>query len=114
MVEPLKTEPIITKLLEKTRKGRVEWTRWGDGYRCSLDDVYFFVVSKVEDSFLLSMQDNLGNDIFQETAREEIYYVGPTAEERIDMFRDLYELARRKALNADAKIADAFSSLEKI
>ena len=114
MVEPLKTEPIITKLLEKTRKGRVEWTKWGGGYRCSLDDVYYFEVSKVEDSFLFSMKDDMGSDIFEEAAREEIYYADSRAEERVEMFRDLYELARRRALNADAKIAEAFSSLEKI
>jgi hypothetical protein len=114
MIEPLKTEPIIVKLLEKTRKGRVDWIEWGNGYRCSLDEVYYFVVSRVEDSFLLSMNDELNNQIFQEIAREELYYGDPRDQERVEMFRDLYELARRKALNADAKIADALSSLEKI
>jgi len=56
----------------------------------------------------------LGNDIFQDTAREEIFYEDPRAEERVEMFRDLYELAWRKSVDADAKIADAYSSLEKI
>src|SRR6266478_8367416 len=112
MVEPLKTEPIITKLLEKTRQRRVEWSEWGGGYRCSLDDTYYFVVSQVEDSFLFSMHDNLGKQIFQEIAREEIYYGDPRDQERVEKFRDLFELARRKALNADEKIANALSSLE--
>src|SRR6266849_5242027 len=107
MIEPLKTEPIIMKLLDKTRKGRVEWSKWGDGYRCSLDDEYYFVVSRVEDSFLLSMNDNVGNEIFQEIAREEIYYDDPRDQQRVEMFRDLLELARRKAVNADQKIANA-------
>jgi len=114
MIEPLRTEPIIVKLLEKTRKGRVDWSEWGGGYRCSLDDAYYFVISRVEDSVLLSMNDSLGKQIFQEIAREEIYYGDPRDQERVEMFRDLFELARRKALNADEKIANALSSLEKI
>ncbi len=114
MIEPLETEPIIAKLLEKTREGRVDWEKWGSGYRCAIDNEYFFVVSKIEDSFLFSMRDNLDDEIFQEIAREEIYYKDPRDEERLEIFRDLYELARRKAVNADKKIAGAFSSLEKI
>jgi hypothetical protein len=114
MIDPLKTEPIILKLLEKTREGRVDWGRWSGGYRCSLDDEYFFFVRKVEDTFLLSMYDRLDNEIFQETAREEVYYGDPRDEVRVEMFRDLFELARRRAVNAGEKIANAFSTLEKI
>ncbi len=114
MVEPLNTKPIITKLLEKTRNGRVDWEKRGGGYMCSLDNEYFFVISQVEDSILLSMNDKMGNEIFQEVAREEIYYADPRDQERVELFHDLFELARRKAVNANEKIAGAFSSLEKI
>src|ERR1700676_4698823 len=103
MIDPLRTEPIIIKLLEKTREGRVDWARWSGGYRCSLDDEYFFFISKVEDTFLLSMNENLGNKIFQEVAREEVYYGDPGDQERVEIFRDLFELARRKAVNAGEK-----------
>jgi hypothetical protein len=114
MVEPLNTKPIVGKLLEKTRDGRVGWEARGGGYMCSLDEEYFFLISRIEDSILLSMNDKMGNEIFQEVGREEIYYANPADQERFELLRDLFELARRKAVNADEKIADAFSSLEKI
>jgi len=114
MIDPLETEPIIIKLLEKTRDGRVDWGMWGDGYRCSLDEEYFFFIHKAEDSYVLSMNDRESNEIFQEVAREEIYYNDPRKEERVELFRDLFELARRKAVKVGEKIASAYSSLEKI
>jgi len=114
MIDPLKTEPVIKKLLEKTRAGRVEWEKGNRGYRCSLDDEYYFNISRVEDSFLFSMGDKMGDEIFQETAQEEIFYRDPGAQERVELFRDLYELARRKAVGAEGKIDNAMSSLDRI
>ena len=114
MVEPLNTKPIITKLLEKTKAGRVDWEDHGNGFQCNLDGEYLFRVYKVEDSYGIIMLDKYQNEIFRETATEEIYFRNPRDEERLQFFQDLYELARRRAVKANEKIAGVDAVLDKI
>jgi len=114
MVEPLNTKPIIAKLLEKTQAGRVDWEDQGSGFQCNLDGEYFFRVYKSEDTYTLVMMDKYQHEIFRETATEEIFFRDPHAEERLQSFQDLYELARRRAVKADEKIAGVDAVLDKI
>jgi hypothetical protein len=114
MVEPLKTEPVIRKLLEKTKAGKVDWLPSDEGYQCSLGDNFRFFIRKIEDSYILSMEDEYQREIFKEVAREEIFDLDAADQEKVQIFKDLYEMARRIAVDAENKIDVAYSALEKI
>jgi ASC-1-like (ASCH) protein len=114
MVEPLRTDPVIRKLLEKTEAGKVDWLPSDEGYQCSPGDNFNFTIRKVEDSYVLTMEDEYHREIFKEIVHEEIFYKNASEEEKVRIFEDLYEMARRMALDADNKISGAYSALDKI
>ncbi|MGB7472170.1 MAG: hypothetical protein WBW58_22555, partial [Candidatus Acidiferrum sp.] len=62
----------------------------------------------------IAMLDKYQHEIFRETATEEIYYRDPHDEERLQLFQDLYELARRRAVKANEQIAGVDAVLDKI
>lgn len=116
MVEPLEIQSILEKLREKTKAGRVPW-REGElkglgQFSCELEN-YRFVVWKSEDTYGVRMEDADGRTIFFVKVEEEIVFT----EEREEIFSivsDLYELARRKALNVPEKLASVAELLDRI
>jgi hypothetical protein len=114
MIEPLEYKPIIQKLLEKTKAGRVPWEEheW-DRFRCTLDE-YTFFVWKTDDGYALSMEDMHHKRVFLAKAEEEIIFTQRDKEEMFELLSDLYELARRKALNIPEKLAGVSELLDNI
>ena len=114
MIEQLQYQPIVEKLLEKTRLGRVPWEDKGtNDFRCDLDQ-YKFTVSKSQDGYSLRMEDERGRVLFFLRADEEILFGDETAEQTFQALSDMYELARRKALNIPDKLAGATLLLDQI
>jgi hypothetical protein len=128
-------EPIVKKLLEKSEQGRLNWVKAippeGAGwmvfkepgarpirppalFTCTVEDEYKFESRRTEDGFELTMKDSEGDEVFSIAAEQAVLYDDPKKEELFNMLRDLYELARKKALNVDKKIATATGLLDKI
>jgi hypothetical protein len=114
MIEQLQYEPIIDKLLEKTKAGRVPWEDYGQNeFRCDVDQ-YKFHVWKFDDGYGLRMEDERQRVLFSVRAEEEIIYLQPEKERAFQLLSDLFELARRKALNVPDKLAGVAQLLDKI
>ncbi len=116
MVEPLEYMKVLEKLLDKTKAGRVSWAEAGAGqFHCELDNKYKFVVWKTEDKCGVRMKELIGsNSIFFVEAEEEIFYSDPKKAEMFQILSDLFELARRKALNVPEKLASVAELLDRI
>ncbi|MGA3165317.1 MAG: hypothetical protein ABSF14_04280 [Terriglobia bacterium] len=108
-------EPIVRKLLEKSEEGRLNWEkkRWG-GFSCTIEEQYTFNAVKTADGYQLTMMDSQGDEMFSIAGEEAVVYDDPKKEELFTTLRDLYELARKKALNVDEKIATAAGLLDKV
>ncbi len=114
MIEPLQYEPIIEKLVEKTKAGRVPWEDHGNSqFRCDLDQYKFFVW-RYDDGYGLRMEDEYQRVLFSLRAEEEIIYSNPEKEHLFQTLSDLFELARRKALSVPDKLAGVAELLDKI
>jgi hypothetical protein len=125
---PAEYLPIIVKLLEKTRAGKVVWQPPSFG-SISYDDHEVFttrVGSEQEDSVSftitayrnnsslrrLSMNDSAGNEIFLVTTNDL-----PTSSEEEEMslmLDELYGLARRQAFKVEQKIDLASALLDRV
>ena len=112
----LDQDQIIHTLLEKTRQGRVNWQQSAPStsFKCSLEEKYFISISKYGDNFRLNMSDQEAVELLSIWVELEVVFPTSADELRYDRLRALYELARRKALNIDQKIAEASDLLEKI
>jgi len=106
-------EPIVRKLLDKSQEGKIAWEKDYDPYGqprpghlvCGLQENRFEIV-QVEDTYVLRMKDSEGDVIFQVDAQDEIVFDDPKKREMFTLLYDLFELARRKALAVDQKLAD--------
>jgi len=108
-------EPIVTKLLEKSREGRLNWEKDPLGqFACRIEGEYVFTSKTTEDGYGLTMEDSEGNVIFSITAEQDVVFAEPKQEELFNMLRDIYQLARKKALNVDEKIATAAGLLDRV
>ena len=109
-------EPIVRKLFEKSEQGRLNWEkkRFGGGFACTIEGQYTFNAAKTDEGFRLSMMDSEGDVMFSVSAEEAVVYDDPEKEKLFNILRDLYELARKKALNVDEKIATAAGLLDKV
>lgn len=108
-------EPIVKKLLEKSEQRRLNWERTGWGtFRCTIEGQYTFSAGKTDGRYRLSMEDSQGDEMFSIAGEEAVVYDDPEKEKLYGTLRDLYELARKKALNVDEKIATAAGLLDKI
>jgi|SRR5579863_6730547 len=124
MVEPLDYQNILKKLIEKTKEGRVQWQDHGVYFSCDLNEQYECRVWKSEDQFVFRMSDisdeSIGgrigpNPILLEiNGEDEIYYSDPQKREKFELLSDLYELARRNALNIPEKLSKLEELLDKI
>ena len=114
MVEPLQYKPIIEKLFKKTQADRVPWEAQGDSvFHCQLEE-YRFSIRATKSGFSLTMKDSRYNEIFSVTIEEEIYFSDAEKQETFQMLSDLYELARRRALNVPEKLVGVAELLDRI
>lgn len=116
MIEPLEYKEVLQKLLEKTKAGRVSWTEGGrDQFQCELDNKYKFVVWRTEEKFGARMEESYSsNSLFFIEAEEEIYYRDEGQREMFQLLSDLFELARRSALDVPGKLASVANLLDQI
>jgi hypothetical protein len=131
-------EPIVRKLLEKSEQGRLSWEKGelpidvfsNSSYvrfagvtliqprpkifHCAVEGRYIFQSRKTDQGYQLTMLDSDGNELFSITGEEAVVYDDPEKEKLFGMLRDIFELARKKALNVDEKIATAAGLLDKV
>jgi hypothetical protein len=116
---PDQIDKLVTKLTELTAKNKVEW-RDTPNFNTYLARVDRFVVtvskqgSEVYGGYSFQIQDNTGRTIEGVLAP----YVGQekSAKDRANWgrLRDLYEIARRRALHSEKVVSDLLASLDKI
>jgi hypothetical protein len=83
-------------------------------FYCDLDQ-YEFRVWKNETGYSFRMTDISGNPILLEVnVEEEIYYADSKKREYFTLISDLYELARRKALELPDKLSKVEALLDSI
>lgn len=117
MPAPIDSEKIIAKLLEKTEAGRIAWEGFGSGgksFRCSLEDKYKFEITRNDDIYTIAMKDEYWNEIFVESIQEELIYPRAGDKAKFEMLQDLYEFARRSALDVEKKVADVSHLLDSV
>ena len=115
MSESVESKPIVEKLLEKTKAGRLHWEESAadDEFRCVLGD-YTFYVRRTQDGYGLRMEDAYRRVIIRTHADEEIVFADIEKEATFSLLSDVYELARREALQIPEKLANAAAILDKI
>ncbi|HLZ92888.1 MAG TPA: hypothetical protein VKQ28_14335 [Candidatus Acidoferrum sp.] len=119
MIEPLEYKELAAKLLEKTKAGKLTWIelegRRSETFYCDLDSQYTFSVWKEGDSYGLNMKPQSSSRVlFAIQEQEEIYFSDPKRKEIFEVLSDLYELARRQALNLPDNLANVAELLDKI
>jgi len=138
MQATIEYEPIVRKLLEKSEQGRLNWEKgelpvddFGDSsyatfagvtviqprpkvFHCTVEGRYIFQSRRIDQGYQLTMLDSEGNELFSITGEEAVVYEDSKQEELFNMLRDIFELARKKALNVDEKIATAAGFLDKV
>jgi hypothetical protein len=113
MPSTLDYAPVIEKLLDKSRQGRLSWDKgYLKDFRCTIDQ-YTFVVSAADSGYGLSMLDSDQNEIFSLNLQDEVIFSGENRR-LFDEVSELYELARRKALKVDEKLAGVSELLDKV
>ena len=114
MQSTLEYAPVIEKLLDKSKQGRLPWeTAHYRYFRCTLDQ-YTFGISQTDSGYILNMQDSAHNEIFSLSAQDEVLFPSPEKERLYNELSELYELARRKALKVDEKLAGVSALLDKV
>jgi hypothetical protein len=114
--------PVIKKLLERTKQGRVRWQGELGAFSCALlggkaEDTLEFTLSTVASSNInydvrfLVMADAKGNELFRVEASD--LPTSPREEEISSLINELYDLARRQALRVDEKLDLASSLLDR-
>ena len=130
MQTTIEYEPIIRKLLEKSEQGRLNWVEARRReethgmilgpveppiyFTCTVEGQYTFDSERTDEGYKLTIKDSGGVEFFSITGEQAVVYDDPKKEELFNMLRDLYELARNKALNVDEKLATATVLLDKI
>jgi hypothetical protein len=114
MPSTLEYLPVIEKLLGKSRQGRLPWeTAHYRQFRCTLDQ-YTFAVSQTDSGYSLNMLDSDQNEIFSINVQDEVLFMKPENETLYNELTELYELARRKALKVDEKLAGVSALLDRV
>jgi hypothetical protein len=120
--------PVIQKLLERTREGKVAWEESSSSFGVISEGVsstsfravvksYTFVISKMEDQgdikITLRMLDDRGAEIFEIQVADDPVTLGRNRQ-MVSELKELHELARRKALNVEAKIGEVSGFLDQL
>ncbi len=121
--DPKEYKQVINKLLEKTRQRKVDWEQGthSSSFQCTVTggpESFHFTVSYSTGSnfeaeaYTLRMYDNGENVVF-ETSTNDL----PTsrAEEEVSkVIEEIYDLARRQALNIEHKLEQASALLDQV
>ena len=103
---------LLAQLIEATKQGRVSWqpTANFDEFTTSFRGRFSVVVSRSRDGFLLRMFDESDREMVR--LDEDAYWLETLlgANERVEL-HELFELARRSALNVDQAIDDVLHEL---
>jgi hypothetical protein len=113
--------PLIGKLLDKTIARKIEWKSTYDSaiFVCALEGEYSFEIEKGQNSSgnfyrKLTMKDKDNGEMFVASA---IVPTSATTNENDQLFQildDLYDQARRVALDVDKKVNEVSNILDKI
>ncbi len=114
--------PVVQKLLRRSEEDKVPWAKAGrNAFICRFgrfdgqdSDPITFEIASVEDTYILRMTDEFGDEIFSLSAQDEIVFGDQEKSKLFETLRDLYELARRKALGVNEKLAHASQLLDAI
>jgi hypothetical protein len=119
MTFPDQIDKLVTKLTELTDKDKVDWQGTGNAntYLAPIDK---FIVtinkggSEVFGGYSFQILDRTGNAVEGVLAT----FTGPEKDARRhqdwERLRDLYEIARRRALHSEKVVSDLLASLDKI
>lgn len=115
--------PIVRKLLERTKQGRVQWQGGLGAFSCTLgsekkENSLEFTLSTAATSLInydvrfLVMTDVNGNELFRVEASD--LPTSPQEEEMSGLIYELYDLARKQALKVDEKLGLASNLLDRV
>lgn len=116
MIQPLEYKNVLQKLRDRTLEGRVSWRVLGKNrFECDLDSRYAFVAWNIDDRFGVRMTEAQGeNSLFFVEAEEQIVYRNDDQREMYALLSEVFELARRSALDVPGKLATVADLLDKI
>ena len=115
MVEPLNISPILEKLWEKTRQGKLPWIEGDfDSFSCELDAEYILEVFRRKDGYGLRMMDRYRKELAALKAEDELIFRDMERKQVFERLKDVYELARRQALNIPEKLATVSHLLDRV
>jgi len=113
--------PLIAKLLEKTKGRKVEWkgTYESTTFICALEGKYSFEIEKGVTSNRnpyrrLTMKDNLEGEVFVAFAVVPDVDTSDQNDQLFQMLDELYQQARRVALDIDRKVDEISDILDKM
>lgn len=121
MAQPTEFLPIVEKLLDKTRQGKIEWKPTYEEmvFICAIEGQYSFEIKKG----LTSGGAGFRKLTMKGTGEEELvvfraaYPTQQTSTENDRLFEqldELYDRARRLALNIDEKVQNVSAILDKL
>jgi hypothetical protein len=111
---------IVLKLLEKSIAGKVEWKQLGAGsnFLANLDEGFSFEIqqsfSKIDTTYTLVMRDSESRVVFDLSLTDDPETMISDRQLLYEALGNLYDLARRKALNVDEKVERVSEILERI
>jgi hypothetical protein len=113
--------PVITKLLERTKERKIEWKGTYDSttFICALEGQYSFEIEKARFSSgawyrKLTMKDREEGEVFVTIARVPTETSSTENDQLFQMLDELYETARRIALDVDRKVNEISKILDSI
>ena len=109
--------PLVTKLLTRTRENKVVWkgTYEADTFVCVLEGGFTFQVERgASNSRKLEMTDSASATIFRMRAVEPDPETDQDNDQQWEPLEELWERARRAALDIDKKVNEASKILDKI
>lgn len=119
MTETGELKSIATKLLQKTREGKIVWETsvrplpFGSvEFKCSLGDSFEFLISRTpSEEVSLNMLDRTGSSIL--SGNSTPLPTSPEEEAFSETLEKLYELARRQVFKVDEKVKVASELLDR-
>jgi hypothetical protein len=113
--------PVITKLLQKTKERKIEWkgTYESTTFICALQGQYSFEIEKARFSSgtwyrKLTMKDREEGEVFVARAVVPTDTSSNDNDQLFQMLDELYERARRVALDVDRKVNEISDILDTI
>ena len=112
--------PLVIKLLAKTKDRKIDWKGTYDSltFICALEGEYSFEIEKGTASGsslrILTMRDREQGEVFVLRATSPTPSSPPENDAIFQVLEELFENARRVALDIDKKVSEATNILDKI